>query len=212
MEANKKIVIIGAGGHGAVIIDLIETIYKGKQLPEIELLDDGVPSGTVLYGKNVVGKVADCTAYPEGTEFIIAIGNNRIRKRIAEQYPLNYVTFIHPSAVVGRNVSLGQGTVVMANAVINCESQIGDHCIINTAATVDHENVIEDYVHLSPGVHLGGCVKVGECSWVGIGSTVIQGISIGESATVGAGTVVIRNVSSGTTVVGNPARVLYDRK
>lgn len=127
------IVILGAGGHAGVIADLIEAA-TGRNRPGggISFLDDSTPSGTMVYGYPVEGKIADCMKYPAGTEFIIGIGDNRLRSEIAARYDLNYITLIHPGAVIGGNVRLGKGTVVMAGAVVGCGTHIGGHCIINT--------------------------------------------------------------------------------
>lgn len=96
----------------------------------------------------------------------------------------------------------------MAGVVINCCSTIGADCIINTGAIIDHDSVIEDYVHMSPGVHLAGTVKVGRGSWLGIGSVVSNNINICSSCKVGAGAVVLRDITKSGTYVGVPARRL----
>ena len=201
----EKEVILGAGGHAKVVIDLLKSL---KTDCDIELLDDAVPKGTFISGIPVCGKISECTDYSTSNRFIIGIGNNHTRKIISEKYNLHYITLIHPSAVIGSGVKLGEGTVVMANAVINSDSFIGKHCIINTAASVDHECEIADYVHISPGVHLAGNVKIGEESWIGIGACVSNGLGIMKNSVVGAGTVVIRDIPDGCTAVGNPARII----
>ncbi len=204
----KEIVIIGAGGHAKVIIDLIESMPEISRKYKVELLDDNIPIGTLICGKKITGTISNCLNYSADAKFIISIGNNKIRRKVAEKYQLPYISLIHPSAVIGKNVDLGQGTVVMANAVINCESKIGKHCIINTSATIDHECMLGDYVHISPGVHLGGQVSVGEESWIGIGSCVKNNVDIGKKVVVGAGTVVIKGLAEKCTAVGNPAKII----
>ena len=119
-------------------------------------MDDQTENGTKVLHGEVKGKLADCLKYRENAVFLIGVGDNQTRKKIAQTYPLNYATLIHPSVVIGSNVEIGKGTVVMAGAVINSGSRIGKHCIINTGATVDHDCVIHDFVHISPGAHLGG--------------------------------------------------------
>lgn len=206
---KMDIVILGAGGQAKVIIDLIEaTIGKNccGDITNVELLDDNIPLGTVISGKRVVGKISDCMDYPEDRKFVIGIGDNHKRKEIAEKYLLPYVTLVHPTAVIGKNVSLGKGTVVLANAVIGCESRIGEHCIINTAATIDHECVIQGFAHISPGAHLGGGVEVGEESWIGIGGCVKNNTFIGGKCTIGAGGVVVRDIEYSGTYIGIPAK------
>jgi acetyltransferase EpsM len=85
---------------------------------------------------------------------------------------------------------------------------IGKHCIINTNSSVDHDCIIEDFVHLSPNVALAGAVLVGEGTHIGIGACIIQGIKIGKWCTIGAGSVIIRDIPDGSTVVGNPGRII----
>ncbi|MCI9584579.1 MAG: acetyltransferase [Clostridium sp.] len=205
------IVILGAGGHAGVIVDLIEAAM-GRNHPGggISLLDDSIPSGTMVYGYRVEGKISDCMRYPSGTEFIIGIGDNGMRGKIAAEYELNYITLVHPGAVIAGNVSLGKGTVVMAGAVVGRGTRIGEHCIINTGATVDHACVLGDFVHISPGAHLGGEVRIGDGSWLGIGSCVRQGIEVGKDVTAGAGAAVVKNIEEKGIYTGIPAKKAQD--
>ena len=175
-------------------------------------MDDALPSGSFSFGWPVSGKIENSKNYLEDTEFIIGIGDNQVRRKIAERYDLNYITLVHPSAVIGKNVMLGAGTVVMAGAVINRGCIVGKHCIVNTGATVDHECVIGDYTHVSPGVHLGGQVEIGENSWIGIGGCVKNGVSICKDTIVGAGGVVIKNIKSSGIYIGNPVGKIRSEK
>lgn len=202
----KNVIILGAGGHAKVIADIIET--SGDNL--LGFLDDSEErQNTIIYNnKKVIGKISDCLKY-ENTLFIIGIGCNKIRKKIAEQYNLNWYTAIHPTAVVGNNVTIAQGSVVMANAVINVDSKIGKHCIINTKVSVDHDNIIEDYVHISPGATLAGTVTIRELTWICAGAIVINNITIEKNNIIGAGAVVVKDIKdSGNTYVGIPVKAL----
>ena len=201
----KKIVIVGGGGHAKVVIDILKK--NGYSNGELAVLDDNLQIGSTVLGCKVLGSVSELYQYKE-YKCVIAIGNNSVRKKIAKTYDVNYITCIHPSAVIGESVEIGDGSVIMANAVVNSGTKVGQHCIINTGATVDHDCKLEDYVHCSPGAHLGGSVIVGESSWVGLGSSICNNIHIKEESIVGAGTVVIRDVPSKVTVVGNPAKVI----
>lgn len=201
----RKIVIIGAGGHARVIIDIIK---KQKAECTIELLDDNIPAGTQIMGCEVVGRIKDCIRFPSDTGFIIGIGNNKVRSQIANEYNfLNYVSFIHPKATIAEGVSLGNGCVVMGGAVINSNTKIGNHAIINTAATIDHDNFIGDFVHLSPGVHTGGNVVVGDYVWVGIGAVLKNGIGVCAKCMIGAGSVVVKDIEIKGVYVGVPANL-----
>lgn len=203
---KNKLLIIGAGGHGKVVADIALSLGKWKS---IAFLDDKNINNSL--GIEVIGKSTDAFRYINDWEIIVAIGSNKIRERIQNKLiamGANLPILIHPSAVIGKNVEIGEGTVVMANSVINCCTKIGNGCIINTGATVDHDNLIEDYVHISPGVHLAGNVKVGKGSWIGIGSIIINNISIISDCTIGAGAVVVKNIIETGTYVGVPARKL----
>lgn len=210
MGSEKRIVIIGAGGHAGVIADLIEAAADKHRQGRILFLDDNIPAGAMAYGYRVEGRISACTGYPAGTEFIIGIGDNAVRRKIAAQYDLNYITLVHPGAVIAGNVSLGKGTVVMAGAVVGRGTRVGEHCIINTGATVDHGCVLGDFVHISPGAHLGGEVRVGDGSWLGIGSCVRQGIEIGKDVIAGAGAAVVKNIEKKGIYKGIPAKKAQD--
>ncbi len=201
---NKKILIIGAGGHGRVVSDIA---LKMNRWQEIAFLDDQAVKG--LLGIKVIGKVIDAFDYISDYDIFVAIGNNKIREKIQLQLQDTgaYIPIlIHPSAIIGKQVELGEGTVVNAGVVINCYSKIGKGCIINTGALLDHDNVIEDFVHLSPGVNLAGTVKIGRSSWLGIGSIVSNNVKIGSSCKVGAGAVVLKDITEPGTYVGIPVR------
>lgn len=196
----KKLVIIGASGHGKVISD----IAKLNGYSDIVFLDDN-PAIKTCGDYPVVGKTALVETL-EG-DVVVGIGNARIRKRIQETIPESrVVTLIHPNAVVGSHVEIGCGTIVMAGAVINYGSTIGKGCIINTCASVDHDCVVSDYVHVAVGSHLCGTVSIGENTWIGAGGTVSNNVSICAHCMIGAGAVVVRDIFEAGTYVGVPAR------
>lgn len=177
---NEKVVIIGAGGHAKVIADIV--IRSNDEL--IGFLDDNISKETnIIENYKVIGTIKDAKELQQNDKkikFIIGIGNNDIRKRISEEYSLQYYTAIHPSAIIGLNARIEEGTVVMANSIINPDSKIGKHCIINTGTIVEHENTIEDYVHLSPSVTLSGNVKVAKLVHIGTGCKVKNNIKSGK--------------------------------
>ncbi len=201
---SKLMVVLGAGGHARVVLDILNSCSKADQ-NRTEILDDHLPAGTEIGNYIVAGPIAQCKSYRPETGFIIAIGDNQTRKRIAQTYPLNYVTLIHSSAVIGSNVEIGEGTVIMAGAVINSGCRIGKHCIVNTGATVDHDCVIHDFVHISPGAHLGGTVEVGTESWIGIGACVRNNLTVCKNSIIGAGAAVVDNIMEPGVYVGVPA-------
>lgn len=199
---SESVVIIGASGHGKVVADIV--IRSGDKV--IGFLDDGVEKGVSVAGIKVLGNINDYIKWAD-CKFVIAIGNPYIREEIADKLPVKWYTAIHPSAVISSlNVQIGEGTVVTANAVIDSCAKVGKHCIINTGAIVEHDNVIEDYVHLSPNSALAGNVNVGKSTHIGIGVCVKQGIKIAPDCVIGAGAAVVKNINEKGTYVGIPAR------
>ena len=192
--------IIGANGHAKVIIDIF--IENGVAITGLWDDNRGI---TVLGDHLVSGAVADFACL-KASDFIIAIGNNATRKKVAALLPETGALGLHPTAYISRSATLDTGTVVMANASINAGAKIGRHVIVNTNASVDHDCILGDFVHISPQAGLAGNVQIGEGTHIGIGACVIQGIKIGKWATIGAGAVIIRDVPDYAVVVGNPGR------
>lgn len=199
---NKSVVIIGAGGHGKVIADIV--LNSGDLV--IGFLDDGCNEKSVC-GFPVIGRISDYVKYKDNCMFVVAIGNAKIREKIVSELPdVNWYTAIHPTAVISKiSTSIGQGTVIMANAVVNPGASIGKHCIINTGAVVEHDNIIEDYVHVSVGAKIAGTVHIGKRTWIGIGATIINNVDIGDDCVIGAGAVVVRNINIKGIYIGIPA-------
>ncbi|MCY8307574.1 acetyltransferase [Bacillus vallismortis] len=206
----RNVAIVGDGGHGKVIRELINA-RSDTRLAAV--LDDKFR--TFEAGKEWY------TGPPEAASevrrlipdvlFLIAIGNNSIRKQQAERLGLkkeDFITLIHPSAIVSKSAVIGEGTVIMAGAIIQADARIGAHCIINTGAVAEHDNYISDFVHLSPRVTLSGAVVVLEGAHVGTGAAVIPQLTIGSWSIVGAGSAVIRSIPDGVTAAGAPARII----
>ena len=199
----NRLIIIGAGGHGKVIAD--NALKNGYE--KICFVDDNM-TGDVM-GFPIVGTSEDIECLNDGnTDFIIGIGNNAVRKNIAEKYNVNWVSIVHPSAQIAFNAVIGKGTVVMAGAVINVCATVGEHCIINTSSVVEHDNVIERYVHISPNAVLGGTVRIGANSHIGIGATVKNNTDICSDCIIGAGAVVIRDIKKNGTYIGVPVEII----
>ena len=200
---NESVIVIGASGHGKVIADIV--LKRGDTL--LGFLDDGTGVPPDISGIPVLGRTGDYVRYPDAS-FVIAIGNSAVRERIARNLEgVRWYTAVHPQAVISDlNVQIGDGSVVMANAVINAFAQIGTHSIINTSAVVEHDNRIGDFAHISVGAKLGGGVSVGDHSWVGIGAAISNHVSVCERCMIGAGTVVIHDIKESGTYVGVPAR------
>jgi sugar O-acyltransferase (sialic acid O-acetyltransferase NeuD family) len=194
---NKTFALIGASGHAKVIIEIIEEMGGN-----IEMIND-IAAIPELHDYQVTNKLP-----AQHLSVIIAIGNNKIRKRLASELNNPFGTAIHPRTNLSKRCRINEGTVVMAGVTINSDTVIGKHCIINTNASIDHDCVIGDFAHISPGVSLAGNVTVGEGTQVGIGSSVIPGIHIGKWATIGAGAAVIADVPDHAVVVGVPGKII----
>lgn len=199
---SESVVIIGASGHGKVIADII--IKSGDRV--VGFLDDGIEKGSLVAGIEVLGATDDYAKWA-GCSFVIAIGDPYVREKIADKLPVKWYTAIHPTAVISSlDVKIGEGTVVMANAVINSSAKIGKHCIINTAAVIEHDNVLGDFVHISPNAALAGTVQVGKSTHIGVGACVKQVTSIAPDCTIGAGAAVVKNINEKGIYVGTPAK------
>lgn len=198
---KDKLLIIGAGGHGRVVADIAEATGKYS---EIAFLDDGIveklPRFPLLGGAQIAMEKKD------EYEVVVAIGNSRIRQRLMESLDVEFATLIHPSAIIGSEVTIGEGTVIMPGAIINTGASIGKGVIVNTSSSVDHDCNVADYCHVAVGVHLCGEVNVGEHTWIGAGATVIQCIDICAECMIGAGAVVVNNITEAGTYMGTPAR------
>lgn len=199
----KKIAIIGASGHGKVIADI--ALLNGYD--KIVFLDD--KEGLESIGEYpVVGKSTETgTLAANGYDFIVGIGNASIRMKIQnalEQSGCRVVKLIHPSAKIAYDVEIGKGTVIMAHSVINAGAVIGKGCIINTCASVDNDNSIGDFVHISVGAHTGSYVTVENGCWIGIGAVVNDNISICGNCMIGAGAVVVNDLKELGTYIGVP--------
>lgn len=203
----KKLLILGAGGQGKVVLDLALTC---EAWDEISFLDGG-KIGEDILGYPVIGDLWDYEMFKEKyTHAIVAVGNNKLRLKLTEELlEIGYQvpTFIHPSAVVSQFSTIGSGTIVMPQAVINVSTSVGKGCIVNTGVIIEHDCQIGDGVHLSPSATLGGTVSVGDKSWICLGAKVINNITIGERVTVGAGAVVIDDIEDEMLVAGVPARI-----
>lgn len=203
----KEIIIIGAGGHAKVIIDIIHQRQKkiNDNLSIKGILDDNFSENEKkdLFGIPIIGKVNKVLELSSKFYYIIAIGNNNVRKKIYENYKeIKYITLIHPKAIIGENVNIGFGTVLMAGSIVNSYTKIGKHCIVNTGSIIEHDNVIEDYVHISPNATLCGNVLVKTETWIGAGATVIQGVQIGEKSIIGANVVVLKEILNNCIYIG----------
>lgn len=202
MVIRDKILFLGAGGHGLVLADIAKKIgYK-----EIKFLDD---QANKYFTYEIIGRLNDFSKYQESYDLFVSIGNNKVREKITKrlkQKNCHQVNLIHPSSVLSESVSIAEGICIMPNVVINAQSQIGTGCILNTSSSIDHEAVIKDFVHISPGCHLSGQVTIGERCWLGTGCNIINNITICDNCIIGAGATIIKNIDTSGTYISMPLR------
>jgi sugar O-acyltransferase (sialic acid O-acetyltransferase NeuD family) len=216
MNESNGLFVIGASGHAKVLIDIIE---RQSVWRIAGLIDTYKSPGTELMGYPVFGsedRLPELMSRYGARRAIVAIGDNRIRHQVALRVAsiapeLIFVSAIHPSARIAREVEIGKGVAIMAGVTVNPGSRIGDFCYVNTNASVDHDNVLEPFSCIQPNAAAGGNVRLGAFSAIGMGATVVQGISIGEGSLVGAGSTVLDDIPDGVVAFGTPCRVIRTR-
>jgi sugar O-acyltransferase (sialic acid O-acetyltransferase NeuD family) len=201
----RQLTIIGAGGHGRVVADIADGLGYGH----IRFVDERWPK---LQSNMIWPVVSDDigTLEPQ-CEVFVAVGDCSKRSEIVKSLlddGRTLPTLKHGSAQVSQHSSVGVGSVIMPLVCVNACSKLGTGVIANTACSIDHDCVLENGVHVSPGAILAGGVKVGANSWIGAGAVIREGVIIGRNCIVAAGAVVISDVPDGTCVAGVPARVL----
>lgn len=206
----SEVYLVGGGGHAKIVISLLNQLdYKVAGI-----FDDNSKLEQVLEVK-VIGDIESLfqllSVSVKPIHLVMAIGNNQHRKNIISQLEgenIFWETIVHPSAIVDVTVAIGVGTVVCAGAIIQAEAKIGRHNIINTAATVDHDCVLSDFIHIAPGVNLAGNVQIQEGTFMGVGSSVIPQVSIGPWSVIGSGATVVEDLEGFATYIGLPAKKL----
>lgn len=205
---DKKLVIIGASGHGKVVADI--ALKNGYET--ILFLDDNEKIRNCGH-YSVVGTSQDVMRYKQ-FDFIVAIGNSIARQKIINELlakGLHVCKLIHPSANVAEDTSIDIGTVIMAGAVVNSETEIGKGCIINTSSSVDHDCRIESFVHVAVGAHIAGTVHIGERTWIGAGATIRNNIEIANDCMIGLGAAVVGDIKEKGTYIGVPAKKMKNK-
>ncbi len=205
---DLEIVILGAGGHGRVILDIC--MIRGMAVRGF--VDHGKSAGDRLHGTEVLGgdELITHPEFFENAAFIVGVGDLEIRHKMISQvqaYNGIFATLIHPAAIVSPRATIGEGTLVNAGAVVNIDAHIGDHCILNTQCSIDHDCSLGDNVHICPGATLAGGVTCGENAYIGSGATVLPNCRIGRGAMVAGGAIVISDVDDGLTDFGVSGRI-----
>jgi len=178
-------------------------------------LDDTVPAGTLRRGYPVIGGLGEAARICADQHFqdvVVAIGDNWWRRKVCSDLigncpKLRFPVITHPSALVASSAQIDRGTAILACSHVGPGSRVGEFCIVNTGASIDHDCVLHDFSSIAPGVSTGGLVEIGECSAVGVGASISDRVSIGRHSVVGTGAVVVRDVPDLVVVYGNPAKV-----
>jgi sugar O-acyltransferase (sialic acid O-acetyltransferase NeuD family) len=209
MSEKATLFLFGASGHAKVVVDIVERAGIGALGFIVD--DDTARHGSRLLGYQVIGgREALLAQGARAGAALVAIGANPARRAIAAWLAaqgFQFASACHPSAQIGREVHIGGGTVAMAGAVVNSDTRIGMHCILNTACSVDHDCELGDGVHVAPGSRLCGGVKVGDGAFIGAGAVIVPGRRIGADAIIAAGAVVLKDVPERAVVAGNPGGI-----
>ncbi|WP_166966377.1 acetyltransferase [Yeosuana marina] len=213
----KKILIIGASGHAKVVIDIIE---RQNTYQIFGLIDSFKDIGTQLLGYNILGTEDDIPNLIEKHDIyggLIAVGDNWKRSQLVHKIEnltsnFKFIVAIHPSAIIGKQVDIEEGSVIVAGVVINCDTQIGKHCIVNTKASVGHDCTIKAFSSIAPGVTLGGHVMIENHTAISLGANLIGKIHIGEHTVIGAGALVLNDIESYKIAYGVPAKPIKNRE
>jgi len=208
----KKVFVLGSGGHAKVLIDCLHQIKNIQILGLLEI--NSTFYGVEVLGEKVIGNEDEILSHysPKDVYLINAIGSVRVSKNrqvVYEKFKklgYQFLSVIHPTASVASEVRLGEGVQLMAGCTIQPGNQIGVNVIVNTNASVDHDCIIRDHVHIAPGVTCSGSVNIGLSSHIGTGAVIIEGVTIGNYCLIAAGAVVVSNISDGSKVAGIPAK------
>jgi sugar O-acyltransferase (sialic acid O-acetyltransferase NeuD family) len=206
--SGNKIVLVGYSGHGLVVAEAAITSQMNLQFYAEKKEIKANP-----FNLDYLGFEGDDSflAWDKPYSFILGIGDNTIRKNVAElifNKNKTLLNVISNSANISENSAIGKGNFISKNAVINVMSEIGDYCILNTGCIVEHDCQIANGVHIAPGAVLLGNVTVGEQSFIGANAVVKENITIGRNVIIGAGSVVLRDVPDHSKIVGNPGRAI----
>jgi len=212
----KNILIYGASGHARMIIDII---HKNNSLTIKGFIDSYKSVGEIIDGYEILGDLEQLPDFIQKLDIkgiVVAIGDNYSRKsaylKIRERHPdLEFVSIIHPSAILASGASIGEGTVIMANVVINANAKVGKLCILNTSSILGHDSFINDFSSLASSASVAGNVQVGFCSAICLDASVIQNVIIGNNTVIGAKSLVLKSIGDLKKAYGNPITIIKDR-
>ena len=208
----KDLIIIGAGGFGREVAWLVERINEKEPVWNIlGFIDDNKDiQGSFINSYKVLGTMDAIASFPEAY-YLCAVGGSRVRRKVIEKAKntlnnIKFATVIDPSVIYSNSVEIGEGTIICAGNILTVNITIGNHVIINLDCTVGHDSILGDYDTLYPSVNVSGMSHIGQCTEIGTGAQLIQGMAVGSNSIVGAGSVVVREIPDNCTAVGCPAK------
>jgi sugar O-acyltransferase (sialic acid O-acetyltransferase NeuD family) len=213
----ENILLFGGGLHANYCIDIIK---KEGKYNIIGIADSNKDIGTEFYGYKVIGRQEQLKKLIEEYKIdagIITIGDNWSRKLVYDCVKnivpdFKFANAIHPSTIIGMNVELGVGIVIMAGCIINPNAIVGDFCFFATGAQLEHDCKIGDFASISAGSITGGKVNIGKYSAIALGVTIMDRLNIGENTVVGSGSLVIKDLPDNVLAYGHPAKIIRTRK
>jgi sugar O-acyltransferase (sialic acid O-acetyltransferase NeuD family) len=215
---TEKVAIIGAGAFAREVLDICDACNKEIQTYEVLgfVADQQYGSpGTIVNDKPILGGYDWLERHASQVCVTCAVGAPQHRRQLilrAQRFGCRFFNLVHPSAILTRWVTLGEGVVITAGCILTNQIRIGNHVHINLDCTIGHNAVLEDFVTLTPGAHISGNVSLRTGCFVGTGVSVIERLNLGEWSVVGAGSTIVRDVPANTTVLGVPGRVIKMRE
>ena len=208
---KTPIVIWGASGHALVVSNIANLCGQYEIVGFVDEVNPG-RKGELFAGKRILGGCEVMSLLKQERIQHVLLGFGHCSRRVSlagllKRNDFQILTLVHPDAVISDKDAIGEGTVVLAGVIIDPGCKIGRYAIINNSSVICHDSIVDDGVHICPGVSIGGNVHIGLCSWIGIGSCIIERVDIGPRSYIGAGSVVIKDIPADSLAYGNPARV-----
>jgi len=205
--SKKNIIIVGAGGMGREVCNWIEA--SGEEMAISGFIDDNLAAlDGFSYPYSMISNISDHIVDPLNY-YVLAIMNPAAKKKIVQKIKLangQFLTFIHPTAIIGRNVEIGKGVVITPGCILSCDINVGDFVFLNTQTTLGHDVKIGAYTSINGKVEISGFVEIGEEVTIGSRVVVLPKKKVISGANIGAGSVVVGNINKPITVFGNPAK------
>ncbi len=211
-----RVIIVGAGGFGREALDVLRAMDpEGESVEFVGFVSDDEPDAGMLarIDASWLGNDDAFLAAPSASHYVLGIGAPAVRRRLVERFDaagLTPMTLIHPTALIGHDVELGEGTVMCGHSSVTTNIRVGRHVHLDRMTTIGHDSVIDDFVTVHPGAVVSGSVTIHSGTRLGTTSCVLPGVTVGRDVMIGAGAVVTKDVADGLTVVGVPARPMPD--